>query len=351
LGGVLGGSIVQGILNCNDIIQISPGICKKIDNAWIVEPIFTKVSSICSEKNKMDFAIAGGLIGIGTLIDPAYTKGNNLIGHIISHPGGHLDIASSITIKYKSFRKVSKENKVLNKGEVIKIGILCKQVTGVIYKWNKQEKKIKIKLAYPCCVNDQAISIMKKIEGAYKIFSIGNLIKKECVFIDIPIPNKYIMPNSAEYILKNDIIKTIDNKSHDYDSMVENLNYKYNANKSINIPTPYFTRTRNGALQILHNYANILESINNNKDVISIRMLIERDIETDLICSIGTNEKNALLVHSKVKNTAIHNTLLKLINKYRCCQVCSGYQTYLIKSDRQIQTSCEDCKSINSIIK
>ena len=177
------------------------------------------------------------------------------------------------------------------------------------------------------------------------------MIKEKSVFLDVHVPDKYIVSDKPEYKLENDIIKTIDNTCHDYDTMVNNLTYKYNTNKSLNIPTPYFTRTRNGALQILHNYADILSAIHNDKDSLSLRMLIERDIESDLVCSIGTNEKNALLVHSKVKNTAIHNTLLKLINKYRCCQVCSSYQTSLIKSGRQIQTSCEDCKSINSIIK
>ena len=36
--------------------------------------------------------VAGGLIGIGTSIDPAYTKGNSLVGHIITYPGKQLDM-------------------------------------------------------------------------------------------------------------------------------------------------------------------------------------------------------------------------------------------------------------------
>ena len=50
IGGVLGGSIVQGILFKDDIIQISPGICKKTDSGWSVKPIFTHSKSLCSEK-------------------------------------------------------------------------------------------------------------------------------------------------------------------------------------------------------------------------------------------------------------------------------------------------------------
>ena len=43
-GGVLGGSIIQGILNKNDIVQISPGICNKDQKGkWNVSPLFTRV--------------------------------------------------------------------------------------------------------------------------------------------------------------------------------------------------------------------------------------------------------------------------------------------------------------------
>ena len=350
IGGILGGSIVQGIINKDDIIQISPGICKKTDNKWQIKPIFTTVNTICSEKNKMDYAIAGGLIGIGTSIDPAYTKGNNLVGHIITHPGKQLDIAIQLSIKYKSFRKVSKEDKQLVKGEIIKLGILCKQVSAVVKKWNKKDKELIVNLAAPCCVDDKSISIMKKINGVYKIFSIGSYIKERSKFIDVDIPKEYINMEETIYEIKNDINihKQLDNKT--YDEMINNLDYKYSAQSTLNIPTPFFTRTKNGNLQILHNYPDIIKVIENSKDNISIQTVIETEMEKDLVCSISSNEKKALLVRGKVKNNVIKNTLINLINKYRCCPVCKSFSTYLYRANRIMTIKCEECLSENAVI-
>ena len=57
-GGVLGGTAVKGILNVGDIIQISPGICnKQADGKWRVQPLYTTVRSIYSEKTEMEYAI------------------------------------------------------------------------------------------------------------------------------------------------------------------------------------------------------------------------------------------------------------------------------------------------------
>ena len=349
IGGVLGGSIVQGILFKDDIIQISPGICKKTDNGWNVQPIFSYSKSLCSEKNKADYAIAGGLIGIGTMIDPAYTKNNNLVGHIITHPGENPDIVTEITIKYKSFRKVSKEDKQISKGEIVKLGILCKQVTGMVKKWSKKEKQLTVVLSAPCCINNKPISIMKKIRGIYKIFSIGHYLKDKCKFVDIEVPDEMVNIKKDKYKLINDIDICSQFKEHSYYEMKDKLICQKSVNTSLNLPNPYFSRAKNGNLQILHNYNEILYKINNNNDTVSIKQLIEQEIENDLACSVSSNEKKALLVHGKVKVNVIQNTLVKLINKYRCCPVCKSFKTYLHKYNRLVVINCEECKSENTI--
>ena len=62
-GGVLGGSVIQGILNKDDIIQISPGICQKDHTGkWQSTPLFTRVKSINSERNSMNMLYQVGLL-------------------------------------------------------------------------------------------------------------------------------------------------------------------------------------------------------------------------------------------------------------------------------------------------
>jgi len=86
-GGVLGGCILRGILKVGDQIEIRPGrtikdeVTKKI---FKCQPIRTFIKTIkVEEVNELQYAIPGGLIGLGTLLDPCLTKANGLSGHVI----------------------------------------------------------------------------------------------------------------------------------------------------------------------------------------------------------------------------------------------------------------------------
>ncbi|MBN1941300.1 MAG: translation initiation factor IF-2 subunit gamma, partial [Candidatus Diapherotrites archaeon] len=78
-GGVVGGAIVQGTLAINDEIEISPGI----DG----QPIKTKVKTLNCSNGPLKKAVPGGLIGIGTFLDPSITQNDRMRGQIAAKPG------------------------------------------------------------------------------------------------------------------------------------------------------------------------------------------------------------------------------------------------------------------------
>ena len=78
-GGVAGGSILQGVLRVGDEIEVRPGIVKK-DGRCI--PIFSKIISLFAEKTSLQFAVPGGLIGVGTKIDPTLTRADRMTGQV-----------------------------------------------------------------------------------------------------------------------------------------------------------------------------------------------------------------------------------------------------------------------------
>jgi len=88
-GGVVGGTITQGVLHKGDKISIHPGLIdKNHDNdktRWKYKPIKGTVLSINSETNNLDFAIPGGLIGIKLDIDPGLATKDNLVGNIMTN--------------------------------------------------------------------------------------------------------------------------------------------------------------------------------------------------------------------------------------------------------------------------
>lgn len=74
-GGVAGGSILTGVLKLGDEIEIRPGIVSKDENGKIqCRPIRSRVVSLFAEHNDLQFAVPGGLIGVGTRIDPTLTR-------------------------------------------------------------------------------------------------------------------------------------------------------------------------------------------------------------------------------------------------------------------------------------
>lgn len=347
-GGVLGGSIIQGILNKNDIVQISPGICNKDQKGkWNVSPLFTRVKSINSEKNSMDFAIPGGLLGVGTTLDPAYTKGNKLTGQIITHPGENLTIASKLEIKYKSFRRVSNISRSLVKGEIIKLGIISNHVSACVTKWDKKNKKIFVELGIPCCIDKNSISIMKKVDNNFKIFSIGKIVESDD--IKVTVPNEYITNEKNKYEIVNDVSDLKNLECFDYDMMLEKIDNKIVKKVKLKLPNPVITRTKNGSQQIINNFSEIIDVIKNSKDEQNLVTLYEKEISNQLSCKVNCNEKGRLLIHGKVKQQAVSNSLIKSLCKLRKCKTCRGFNTFLKKDGRELMMSCIECKSETTI--
>lgn len=86
-GGVLGGSIIQGVLREGDEIEILPGYLEKRDGRIVHEPLYTEVLSLHSQNLKLKEAKSGGLIGVQTDLDPALTKADGLVGNVAGKPG------------------------------------------------------------------------------------------------------------------------------------------------------------------------------------------------------------------------------------------------------------------------
>lgn len=79
-GGVIGGTITSGQFKVGDVIEIKPGRINK--KTGIAMPIKTIIKSIQTGTTNLDVAYAGGLVAIGTDIDPFETKNDGLVGNL-----------------------------------------------------------------------------------------------------------------------------------------------------------------------------------------------------------------------------------------------------------------------------
>ena len=129
-GGVLGGSLVKGKLEVGEIIELRPGIVKKTSNGKLAyKPLITTITSIKSENNSLTTVIPGGLIGIGTDLDPFYSKNDSAVGNTIGHPGSLPDVYSEIEAEYKPidnlFENTNTRVFTIKKNDMVLINSLC----------------------------------------------------------------------------------------------------------------------------------------------------------------------------------------------------------------------------------
>ena len=173
-GGVLGGSLFNGKLNVDDVIEIRPGICGKGKNGKLIsQPIKTKILSIKTDQEELENMLPGGLMGVGTDIDPFYCKDDQLAGNIIGLEGTLPSVYDSIELKFElieDFGGVWKPK--VNDNVFLQVGTLS--ISSILTQVLK--KTIKLSLSRPACIDeDLMIMISHKEDGIMKIVASGKI--------------------------------------------------------------------------------------------------------------------------------------------------------------------------------
>ena len=101
-GGVIGGSLIQGVLRVGDEIEIRPGIRIPIGpGRYRYEPVITEVVSLRFGDLDVDEARPGGLLAIGTKLDPSLTKADALVGNVVGKPGHLPPVVTRLRVHYR----------------------------------------------------------------------------------------------------------------------------------------------------------------------------------------------------------------------------------------------------------
>src|SRR5208283_356187 len=106
LGGVMGGSVVQGVFRIGDEIEIKPGIAVQEGGRTKYEQLVTTVRSLSVSKGQVHEAKSGGLVGIGTDLDPSITKSDSLVGSVVGKVGTLPPTLAKVTLDVNLFDKV-----------------------------------------------------------------------------------------------------------------------------------------------------------------------------------------------------------------------------------------------------
>jgi len=195
-GGVAGGSILKGVLKVGDEIEIRPGVLTRKGAESRMKVIRSKIVSLNTERNDLQFAVPGGLVGVGTKIDPTFSRADKLVGGVLGHPGHLPPVYQEIEVKYyllrrllgvktdgdsKSGAKVSK----LKKGEVLMVNIGSTAAGGRVEGIKDEKEQAKLSLTAPvCCQEKDKVALSRRIEKHWRLIGWGTIVKGVVVAID-----------------------------------------------------------------------------------------------------------------------------------------------------------------------
>ncbi len=175
IGGVLGGSLVQGELKIGDEIEVRPGI--KIKDKF--QPVKSKITSLQKANKNLDKAGPGGLLAVSTLLDPSLTKADGLSGQVLGHPEKLPPISEEISIKTNILKRVigTKEElevEPIKLSESLMFTIGTTKTVGIVSQIGKQTK---IRLKLPICADKgDRLAISRQVAGRWRLIGWGELI-------------------------------------------------------------------------------------------------------------------------------------------------------------------------------
>ncbi|HEX7818512.1 MAG TPA: translation initiation factor IF-2 subunit gamma, partial [Nitrososphaeraceae archaeon] len=174
-GGVIGGSLIQGDFETGDEIEIRPGLYDEKKEKY--EPIMSKISSLGTGAGIVQVVKPGGLVALGTTLDPYIVKSDSLIGSLVGLPDSLPPDIYDVTIELNLFEtavgtqelvKVDpikiKESLRLNIGTAATLG----SVTHV------KNNTVEIKLKKPVCmVSNNRVAISRRISDRWRLIGSG----------------------------------------------------------------------------------------------------------------------------------------------------------------------------------
>lgn len=164
-GGVLGGSLIQGILKTGDNVEIKPGTM--VDGKW--KTIKTRIAGIRIASQSIDECHPGGLAGLLTELDPSITKSDSLSGNVLGLEGKLPEIMFEISIKT---HLISGE---IKKAEAIMLTCGVTRTVGTVTELKKDRASLKLKIPV-CAEKGDRVVLSKQSGGVWHLIGYGELI-------------------------------------------------------------------------------------------------------------------------------------------------------------------------------
>ncbi|MEM2960517.1 MAG: translation initiation factor IF-2 subunit gamma [Candidatus Bathyarchaeia archaeon] len=176
VGGVIGGSILHGKFRVGEELEIRPGISVSATRGTY-EQLFTKITSLHAGGRYVEEAVCGGLVGVGTLLDPSLTKADGLSGNVAGKPGSLPPTKYDLTMEAHLFERVvgakeQTEVKQISVGETLLLDVGTAITTGSVT--HIKGENVELKLTRPVCTEENSrVAISRKMMGRWRLIGYG----------------------------------------------------------------------------------------------------------------------------------------------------------------------------------
>jgi translation initiation factor 2 subunit 3 len=173
-GGVLGGSLARGVLNVGDEVEVLPG--SEVDEEY--EPIETTVRSIMAGDEQVEEATPGGLLGVGTGLDPSLTKGDALAGQVAGKPGTLPPVHDEFTVGVDLLERVvggdGDEVEDISTGEPLMLSVGTATTVGSVT--SAREGECEVRLKRPVCAEEGSkMAINRRVGSRWRLIGVGTV--------------------------------------------------------------------------------------------------------------------------------------------------------------------------------
>jgi len=177
VGGVLGGSLRQGIFKDDDEIEIRPGYETIEKNQKIWKPLMSKIVGLMTGTEKVEEVHPGGSVALLTQLDPSIVKSDSLSGHIVGKPGTLFPVWYTLKLENHLLERVvgSKEDlqvEAIKKEEILMLNVNSAATVGVVTELGKNVFTCRLKR--PICAEVGAkVSISRMIGSRFRLIGFG----------------------------------------------------------------------------------------------------------------------------------------------------------------------------------
>jgi|GEM_PF-37956 len=170
-GAIIGGSIAAGTVSVGDEIELCPGLG--------AGKTITKVMSIATDAGLMQKAHPGGLLAIGTTLDPSIAQNDQLRGQIAAKPNSLPAPVKELRLKVYMFERMIeqnvKEKTIIKVTDALVVTIGTNTAIGFVTKSDSKETILNLKNTV-VAEKGEKVALSKNIGGQWRLIAYAEVM-------------------------------------------------------------------------------------------------------------------------------------------------------------------------------